>query len=113
MKEIEMSKNKDRGTIKWTAMMLPEHVAMLRDWHHEQRKVPKPALEEQQYEEFSYTIAEAMEYNNELTITYWKNGFYEEYTGQVHYADPVTKRLHMKKNEDIEYIPIDCIVAIK
>lgn len=38
---------KDRGTIKWTAMMLPEHVELLKQLEHEQQKVKKPELDEQ------------------------------------------------------------------
>jgi len=32
---------KERGKIKWTAMMLPEHVAQLREWQADHDKVKK------------------------------------------------------------------------
>ncbi|QTD39546.1 YolD-like family protein [Sporosarcina sp. Te-1] len=37
---------KDRGNIKWTALMLPEHVRHLRDWQAEDELVPEPGLTE-------------------------------------------------------------------
>lgn len=49
-----------RGTMKWTAMMLPEHVKMLRDEFIEYDKVDKPTLDEHQLEEINSTILEAM-----------------------------------------------------
>ncbi|WP_244895405.1 YolD-like family protein [Evansella clarkii] len=110
---MDMKQNKDRGTIKWTAMMLPEHVAMLRDLQHEHKKQPKPELEPQQLEEFEYLICEAMEFDKELTFVYWKNGFYEDFTGKAHYIDHLTKKLHIKSDEDErEYITIDCIISV-
>ncbi|MBU9714411.1 YolD-like family protein [Evansella tamaricis] len=110
---MNLKNNRDRGVIKWTAMMLPEHVKMLRDFDYKQRQQPKPTLDEQKLEEYEYIICEAMENNTELTFKYWKNGFYEEFTGSIYYIDHVTKRLHVKdKNEDIEYIQIDCINSI-
>lgn len=36
--------NRDRGKIKWTAMMLPEHIYLLREWQKEDDYIPKPDL---------------------------------------------------------------------
>ncbi|MDE1442222.1 YolD-like family protein, partial [Bacillus licheniformis] len=36
---------KDRGSIKWTAMMLPEHVVLLRELESIQNKVKRPVLD--------------------------------------------------------------------
>lgn len=105
--------NRDRGTIKWTAMMLPEHVSMLRELQYQQTKEPKPAIDEQKIEEYEYIICEAMEFNAELYFKYWKNGFFEEFRGSVHYIDHVTKRLTVINNKgDVDYIPINCICSI-
>lgn len=40
---------KDRGTKKWTSIMLPEHVKALRELNAELNKVEKPILDEQIY----------------------------------------------------------------
>lgn len=55
---------KDRGTIKWTAMMLPEHVQHLKELVIDERRVEKPILDEQMVEEFELIICEAMKFNN-------------------------------------------------
>ncbi|MED1749275.1 hypothetical protein [Bacillus zhangzhouensis] len=39
---------RDRGAIKWTAMMLPEHVARLKHDLAETKKTDKPIIDEQQ-----------------------------------------------------------------
>lgn len=38
--------NRDRGKIKWTAMMLPEHISLLREWQAEDDYVKRPELSE-------------------------------------------------------------------
>ncbi|MFC0271142.1 YolD-like family protein [Metabacillus herbersteinensis] len=86
---------RDRGTKKWTAIMLPEHVKMLRNEFIEFDKVDKPTLDEQQLEDINTTILEAMEYNNELVFTYFENGDMKLYVGRVHYIDDLKKELRL------------------
>ena len=48
LKEMNTMKDdnlKDRGSIKWTAMMLPEHVGLLRELESRQNKVKRPVLD--------------------------------------------------------------------
>lgn len=61
---------KDRGNIKWTSLMLPEHVGVLRKWAEDIDKVPRPELDEQEWSEIEVTIHDAMTENKPLTFTY-------------------------------------------
>ena len=54
------NRNRDRGTIKWTAMMLPEHVKLLREWHAEDDYIPKPQHDEYEFEELALQIQTAV-----------------------------------------------------
>ena len=47
---------KDRGSIKWTAMMLPEHVGLLRKLESGQDKVKRPVLDMSQIEDRAISI---------------------------------------------------------
>lgn len=58
--------NKDRGNIKWDAIMLPEHVEMLKDVFNEEEYKEKPILDEQQIMEINATLQNALE--NDLTV---------------------------------------------
>ncbi|MDW0115500.1 YolD-like family protein [Sporosarcina thermotolerans] len=64
---------RDRGRIKWTAMMLPEHVEQLRDWQKEDQHQLRQQPDEQQMEEWNYQIQEAIERNLQLTVHYWQD----------------------------------------
>ncbi len=50
---------KDRGTIKWNALMLPEHVELLRDWKNNDKLPPTPELSEWELEHIEQTISSA------------------------------------------------------
>ncbi|OIJ22025.1 hypothetical protein BKP45_04935 [Anaerobacillus alkalidiazotrophicus] len=78
---------KDRGNIKWTSLMLPEHVEMLRKWADDLNKVPRPMLDEQQWEEIEITVTDAIADNNVLAFTYWEDGYYKTLIGRVHFID--------------------------
>ncbi len=86
---------RDRGNIKWTSMMLPEHVKLLRDWKEEERLRKKPELDEQKLEEMNETINEAMAYNETLSFVYFSAYEYKLLVGNIHYADPVRKELRI------------------
>lgn len=60
--------NKDRGTIKWTAMMLPEHVQRLRVWERELDYIVPKEKEEWELEDLQQTIEQA--YKQGLTVTF-------------------------------------------
>lgn len=75
---------RDRGNIKWTAMMLPEHVHMVKQYIADQNKVAKPTLDEQEWYEIEIAVKEALEFNLSLEFTYWRNGYYEKLTGRIY-----------------------------
>ncbi|MBO1515071.1 YolD-like family protein [Metabacillus bambusae] len=86
---------KDRGSIKWTAMMLPEHVKLLREYNESLDKVEMPTLDEDQLEEINQKIYEAMEYNKELVFTYFDRGDIKLFIGHVHFIDGLKKELRI------------------
>lgn len=63
-----------RRNIKWgTSMMLTEHVAMLRDYHEEVKREPKPELTEYDYVLLSETIELAFSSYADTKIKRWKD----------------------------------------
>lgn len=68
----------DRGTKKWTTMMLPEHKEQLKEmWKHEDDQ-PRPSFDEQQLEEFNTIIFHAYQQNHLVSITYCSSTVYCE-----------------------------------
>lgn len=103
---------RDRGNIKWNAMMLPEHVKLLRAYNASLDKIEKPVLDEQKYEEFNQLVCEAMEENVSLQFSYYQNGEMKQLVGTIHYSnylkgelsivDGLTKKQVLKLEDIIE-----------
>ncbi|ASB61173.1 hypothetical protein SC22_11480 [Bacillus sp. A053] len=87
---------RDRGTIKWTSMMLPEHLTHLKQDLIDVSKIEKPALDDQQIEEMDILV---LEFNKELRFKLFNNGFVENVTGRVHYINFEQHRLSCKRPE--------------
>ena len=64
--------NKDRGTIKWTAMMLPEHVKLLREWQQDDRFVAKPQLDEAQVAQLNSNLQRAYSEHLPIELKVWE-----------------------------------------
>ncbi|VEI05589.1 YolD-like family protein [Kurthia zopfii] len=68
---------KDRGTMKWTAMMLPEHVAQLRDWRQANDIAAPQPLEPWQLDELNDEISAAYESKKPITLHVYESGWTE------------------------------------
>ncbi|MCY8509709.1 YolD-like family protein, partial [Bacillus mojavensis] len=65
--------------------MLPEHLTQLKQDLLDVSKIEKPSLDAQQIEEMDILVSEALEFNKELVLKLFNNGFVENVTGRVHY----------------------------
>ncbi|GAA0346570.1 YolD-like family protein [Bacillus carboniphilus] len=96
---------RDRGRIKWTSMMLPEHVKLLREWAEEDKYETAREFDEQELEEMNQLLEEAILTEHPVTLTYFKNRQYKMVTGWIHKVDPYQQTLHIK-SEDGENVQI-------
>lgn len=104
---------RDRGTIKWTSMMLPEHLTQLKQDLLDVSKIEKPSLDAQQIEEMDILVSEALEFNKELVLKLFNNGFVENVTGRVHYINFEEQKLHVKdQNDNTVYINMNNIIGV-
>jgi hypothetical protein len=105
---------RDRGRIKWTSMMLPEHVKMLRDWVKEDTFEYRKQLDEQQLEQMNETISSAMEFDQNITISHYHSNQYELVIGKVHYWDALGQKLHIvDRFEEVHQIKMSDIYDVR
>ncbi|OCA91007.1 hypothetical protein A8F94_03840 [Bacillus sp. FJAT-27225] len=105
---------RDRGRIKWTSMMLPEHVKILRDWVKEDSYEQQTELDEQQLELMNEVLGEAMEFNQAVVITHYRRHNYEICVGHIHYWDELTQKLHIIDSfGDAHLISITAIADVR
>jgi len=105
---------RDRGAIKWTAMMLPEHVESVKEALKEEEKIKQPILTEEKIQEMELLLLEGMEYNLFLRFDIFKNGSIKHLSGRTVYMDHLKKELRIQDCHDhIHYIPFHTLVNIQ
>ncbi|TWN77105.1 hypothetical protein CHCC20494_1168 [Bacillus licheniformis] len=114
---------KDRGTIKWTAMMLPEHVSLIRELERSQNKVKRPVLDLAQIEDMEMIISEAMEFNNPVQFSVFKplpmlngpeTGEIVQIEGHIHYINQLRRLFHVVDSKgDTNLIKFEDIVEVE
>jgi hypothetical protein len=114
MEVVEMA-IRDRGKLKWApASFMPEGFAMTRAMFKDQVRQPRPILDEYQTEEFDLRITYAMEYHHHVKLTVWADGFTTDYTGRIHYVDPISKQLRIEtKPGEYERVAFEDVTAVK
>lgn len=105
--------NRDRGRIKWTALMLPERIAMLRDWHAEDDKTPRPELNEFDLEEIHQQLQSALLKKCMTQIRIWQDDKITGYIGTVEDIDIHNRLVLLEDPYSTERIPADLIIAVQ
>ncbi|WP_064090950.1 YolD-like family protein [Rossellomorea aquimaris] len=104
---------RDRGRIKWTSMMLPEHVKLLRDWAKEDTYEKRKELDEQELEMLNDVVSEAMEFGKLVSITYYVKHRHQLFIGTVHHVDALEEKLHVvDRFQEAQYIPLSSVTDI-
>jgi hypothetical protein len=71
-------------------------------------------MDEQQLELMNETLSEAIEFDQFVTITHYRNRNYEIVIGKIHYWNELTQRLHVvDRFDEVHRIPINAIADIR
>ncbi|MFT9427833.1 MAG: YolD-like family protein [Sporolactobacillus sp.] len=83
------------ANVRWESsrMVLPEHVAALKDYDIEKRKVIRPTLDEQEIEMVERKIRAAIKDRQPIQLRYYKNGFIKDKVVYPASLDAVTRQL--------------------
>jgi hypothetical protein len=104
---------KDRGNIKWTAMMLPEHRVELNQLMESLDDVDPPELDEDRLSYIAGILSRAVMEGAPVRVRYWKNKRNHELDGVVKRIDPQIKAVLMQLDQDdSEWVPAKYIVDV-
>src|SRR5690625_395623 len=84
-----------RGTKKWTAMMLPEHVEGLKQLFKEEAYKRMPILDEQQKFKNDFMLQAALKDDLQIQITYFKDHYFHTIEVHVLFMDILNSILRM------------------
>ncbi|WP_301110216.1 YolD-like family protein [Sporosarcina sp.] len=83
-----MERNRDRGKIKWTSLMLPEHLERLRGWQQEDQYTERPELSDFELQSMQQTLETAWHRKCEVVIKTWHEGQVHHYQGIIEALNP-------------------------
>lgn len=83
----------DRGNMKWTSLMLPEHLVQLKEWKKEQYDDKKRDLTKWELEEIEQTIQRAFKLRKIVKLTLWNHNILQNQVGLITGVDTYKKEL--------------------
>lgn len=107
---------KNRGTKKWVAMMLPEHVAGVKEVIKNQNKVKHPIQiqDEVKLNDIDILIHEGMVYNQLLKYSLYQDGYINILLGRTGYIDYLNNQLRIQDEKDnIHYVSFRKLVDVE
>ncbi|ARD46989.1 hypothetical protein SporoP37_01585 [Sporosarcina sp. P37] len=82
-----MERNRDRGKIKWTSLMLPEHLERLRDWQREDEYIARADLTDWELQMIQETLDTACKRRCETWMKTWHDGEVRFHQGVIEALD--------------------------
>jgi|SRR5690625_1640563 len=107
--DIIMNVN-DRGAKKWTSIMLPEHVELLKQVIAEQDYKEKPILDDQQKAEFDMLLQCALHNNLTVEIQYFYNHDLHTVKDKLTMIDSMVGYLRLEK---VDKLYFDDIIGVQ
>lgn len=99
---------KDRGNIKWGAMMMPEHLDFLKEYKND-FTVQQRELTEWELEDIQQTIEQAYNQKLEVKLDVWVAGKTTQWTGIIKSINLTTNELILDSLLKTKHIPIHSI----
>jgi hypothetical protein len=109
---LDLSKAQDRGSKKWVAMMLPEHVALLREYSKEIKREPKPDLDEWDYDAIHHTLDIAIKSKADTKVKMWRDGAFIYNRGIVESIDLRSRVMELEDPFSLLQLKLDEIVDV-
>ena len=106
---------RDRGTMKWTSLMLPEQVELLKKAREESNRKEKPILDEQQIEENGFQLMMAHKDNFLIEIKHYKDYDFHHlkgYIDRINYQDKYINVVSKLGNSDFERVKFENILEV-
>jgi len=102
---------RDRGTKKWTSIMLPEHVEALKKMYAEEERKDKPILDEQKKIEIDFLLKAALNNDATVKIQYYADYDYCTVEGKLLMIDVLGGYLKIEHN-DLEDVYLQDILDV-
>lgn len=109
---MDFYNNKDRGSIKWTALMLPEHVKEIREWYESDNDIQEPEYDEYSLNALAEDLNIAYKAKSNVRILYWINKRLESYEGQIIELFPNEQAMKIRTEDNVTKLKLKYIIKV-
>lgn len=102
----------ERGSIKWTSLMLPEHIQELKRLSQRQYDVNQPVLSEDQQEEIQRKVREAYESQAPVTVEYYENNRIHSISGTIDKVNIGMRRIEISSRTGLDYVNFTSLISL-
>lgn len=104
---------KDRGTIKWTSLMLPEHVQLLKNMWEEDEMKKCPLIDNQTLEIMDEQLTHAYVHEQIVRLKFHHNGYHQSICGKIITLDSDRQTVVLKSHIDQRTISCRDVISIE
>ena len=104
---------RDRGNIKWTAMMLSEHVAELQRWQNEDNYEERPQLDDFDLQAIHYEIEVAKKRECAVHVKLWDKGKSVFYMGVIREVNVEAMWITVDSPFGRDRMPLSDIISVQ
>lgn len=94
--------SKDRGPLKWSSMMLPEHKFSLSELEKEQNVIPRPLLTSNKLEEINTLLSIVLEKGSQAKFKIYTKYSFVEIEGRIICIDKINNVICIDNNNIIK-----------
>src|SRR5690625_7265759 len=87
---------RDRGTMKWASLMLPEHVKLLQHVGEEDIKEKKPEIDQQTLALMNDEFMMSYEQNEQIELTMYDGGHIERRNGVIMGVNAESQHMYLR-----------------
>lgn len=109
---MDFDLNKDRGVVKWTSLMLPEHVKDIREWYMSDNDIAEPNYDEYSLNSLADDINIAYQSKSNVCITYWINKRTKIFEGQIIELLPNEQAIRIKSLDTVTKLKMKHILKV-
>ncbi|MFC5402286.1 YolD-like family protein [Cohnella soli] len=107
---------RDRGSKKWTSIIIPQHGEMLDQLWEERKHEDRGELPDQAWEEIQQVVSLALQLSAPVWIRYFEITTHQEFTGAIQKVDLLKRHLILQSSTDGQQrcvIHFDSIVSVE
>lgn len=105
--------NRDRGKIKWMAMMLPDHISLLREWEADDEFLKRPDLSEWDLENIQEELERGLKMKCQTLVKVWDDGKIKSYFGTIESIELHNRCIMLQDPFDMERIKFEDIMSVQ